>query len=597
MNEITALCLTKNSSQPILAWSPTEVFSADNFGNTQHLWEITKPWVSAPGYSTLNPAGPVPPQQSNQDKPQQFNETARMQTFGQYQGTVADVYSVRCNTSNQLSWMKATVGTWSSWFPITGANQQLELGIGIRFFSTFGFTGNEVWTFSVIQPRFTVFLGYTRWQIVSYLDSVFFVNEANTIRWIQGRTINTTAWATDQVPTGRHMVMFHDHLFISEPYYLGVNNPYTVMWSDLREFMQWDTKLFINEADQYTFDDDLDCPEVYPGITGMAELNPIRIGFGPPRLCIYTAKKIYMLEYVGLPHITQKSLLNDKVGCAFPWALVASKHMHLFIASDNFYMMEKDGEPKQIGDRVFVAFMSLLSENTTLRYKTYGYIDQVRREVWWAFCSKQSTGDFDMKVGYNYVSDTWQFAQASEHSFLHCRLPIEQGQQIQNDHAVIQDDSEPIGGILNTNYQEFRLYGQSNKKVSYEVCNPDATIDQAMAEPYLETGDIIYDPGKVVMVDGMYIHALYDPASCIGVEVAASGRAGIEDIIQWKLPPAGKLWTPDLKENKYSWPRIKGRVFRFRFTFKLAPGAIAVRRAEFFFWNEIVSLLTENAEK
>lgn len=595
-NEITALCQIKNVGQPILGWSPTEVFSADNFGNYTHLWEISKPWVSAPGYTTLNPCGPVPPPQSNQASSPVFNETARMQSFGQFQGSTADTYVVKCNTSNQFAWKKASVGTYSSWIPINGNAQAIELGILVKFFSTTGFTGEEVWTFYVFQPQFNSGV-YSRWQVVSYLNTMFFVNELNTLRFVNGNTINTFAWSVDQVPMGRHLAMFHDHLIITEPTFSGLRSVLTVMWSDLRDFMKWDTQLFINEADQYTFDDDLDCPEPVVGITGMAELNPVRIGFGPPRMCIYTTKKIYMLEYIGLPLVMQKSLLNDKIGCAFPWALVASKHMHLFIASDNFYMMEKDGEAKPIGDRVFAAFMQALSENVTLRYKTYGYIDQVRREVWWVFCSKQSTGDVDMKVGYNYISDTWQFAQASEHSFLHCRLPIVQGETIADDTAIIEDDSEVIGAGGQSDYMQYRLYGQSDKKVSYEVTDTVSTIDQTMDEPYLMTGDVIYDPGKIVLVDGMYIHAKYDPATCMGIEVAVSARAGIEDVIEWKIPPSGKLWTPSLKENKYSWPRAKGRVFRFRFTFKLAPGALAVRQAEFFFWNEIVSLTNENAEK
>lgn len=597
-NEITALCTQKSVSQPVVCFSPTELFSADNFGNYTHLWEISKPVVTAPAYVTLNPCGPVPPQQGNQAAPQQFNETARMQAFGEFQGSTADTYTIIAAVDNTFTWAKASVGTFSSSIPINGNAQAIELGIMVKFFSATGFTGQESWTFSVFQPVYNIGV-YTRWQIVPYLNNLFFVNEFNNLRYLNGRTINTFAWSTDSVPMGRHMVMFHDHLFVSEPNYMGATNSLTVMWSDLREYMKWDTQLFINEADQYTFDDDLDAPEAAVGITGMAELNPIRIGFGPPRLCIYTTKKIYMLEYVGLPHITQKSLLNDKVGCAFPWALVASKHMHLFIASDNIYMMEKDGEAKPIGDRVFGAFMELLSEESALRYKTYGYIDQVRREVWWVFVSKNSPdGNFDTKVGYNYISDTWQFAQADEHSFLHTRLLSTQGTPISADHSVIEDDTTQIsqsgqGG----EYMAYRLYGQADRKVSYEVTDTNNPIDQELDEPYLITGDIIYDPGKIVLVDGMYIHASYDPASCQGIEVAVSARAGIEDPIVWKLPPVGKLWTPELKENKYSWPRAKGRVFRFRFTFKKQTGALAVRMAKFYFWNEIVSLTTENAEK
>lgn len=593
-NEITALCYTKNQQQPVLCFTPTEVFSADNFGNYTHLWEISKPKVSAPRYVTQNPTGPVPPQQSNLAESPLFNETARMQSFGQYHGTTGDVYTVIANANNTYQWSKASVGVLSSERAITGSTQAIELGINIRFFATAGFTGNETWTFYVFRPAFQSGL-YSRWQLFPYDNSLFFVNELNSVRFMNGQTINTFAWSTDDVPTGRHMAIFQEHLFVSEPSINGVSNPRTLMWSDLREFMVFKTQLHINEADQYTFVETIDSAEAYGGITGLADLNPVRIGYGKPRLLVYTAKAIWMIEYVGLPFVMSKDPLHDKIGSAFPYGLVASRDMHVFIAADNFYKLEKDGEAQPIGDRVFAAFMNELTENVDWRYKTYGYLDQVRREIWWVFCSKNSTGDFDRKVGYNYISDTWQFAEASEHSFLHCRLPVEQGLTIGDDTTEIGDSDRPIVLGGQTNYQAYRLYGHADRKVSYEVLDINQPVDLSMEEPSLTTGDIIYDPGKVVLVDGMYVHADYDSATCAGIEIAVSCRDGIEDPVIFKLPP--KLWTSDLRENKFSWPREKGRVFRFRFTFKKAYGAIAVRKAEFFFWNEIVSGLTETAEK
>lgn len=595
-DEITALCQTKNALQPILCWSPTELFSADNFGNYTHLWEISKPYVTAPAYIDPNPCGPIPPQGSNKSSSPRFNETAKMQAFGQFTGTTPTMYVVKTVSATQFQWSNDGGSTWSSSMLINGQGQLLELGVQVRFFATTGFSVDEQWVFYVFKPLFNTG-SYTRWQYVTYEDSLFFVNELNRLRYLNGRTINTFAWSTDDVPKGRHMTMFHEHILISEPTINGVSYPRMVMWSDLREYMKWDTQLFLNEADNFTFNDDLDVPENSPGVTGMAELNPIRIGFGPARMCVYTAKSIYMLEYVGLPLVMKKVLLNDKVGCAFPWGLVASKHMHLFPASDNFYMMEKDGEAKPIGDRVFGAFMNLLSENVDLRYRTFGYVDQVRREVWWVFCSKQSTGAFDTKVGYNYISDTWQFAQADEHSFLHTRMVQTQGTPIDQVVTIIDQDSDIINQDGLSAYQEYRLYGQANKKVSYEVLDTKLPIDQSLDEPYLITGDIIYDPGKVVMIDGMYIHADYDAGSCSGIEVAVSARLGLEDPIIWKLPPVNVLWTAALKENKYSWPRAKGRIFRLRFTFKKSPGSLGVRKAEFYFWNEIVTGLNNNSEK
>lgn len=568
--EITALIATKNDSQPVLAFSPTEVFSADSSGDFTHLWEISKPRVCAPNYG----------------------ETAKMQAFGNFIGTTAAQYDVVSTAQNGYKWRK-NAGAWSQEKLITGDSIPIEFGIQIRFFATSAFTGYETWTFFVFKPVFNIGQ-YTRWQFAPYEDSVFFVNQYNTLRWINGRTINTFAWSTDSVPMGLHIMMFHGHIFISEPNYQGLQRVRTVIWSDLREFMKFDPQLFINEADEYTFDDNFDASENVLGVTGMATMAPIRAGFGPDKAVIYTSKCIYFVEYVGLPHIMQKTVWNDKVGCAFPYGLVATRFTHMFPGEDNFYKMDRNGDIEPIGDRIFGAFMHLLSRDVKLRYRTYGYVDQVRREVWWVFCSTKSTGKFDMKVGYNYISDTWQFAQADEHAFLHTRIPTTTT-PISADTTIIYLDSTIIADDGEQSFLELRLYGQENKKVSYEVTDDQVAIDQTLDEPYLETGDIIYDPGKVITVDGMYIHADYDPATCIGIEVAYVGRANVASPLIWQKPP--QLWTTELKENKFSWPRVSAKVHRFRFTFKKKPGALAVRRAEFYFWNEIVKGMNEESEK
>lgn len=570
MNDITSFFLCKRTVTPLIALASQEPYQADELGNYTQLWEISQPVANV----------------YNLDK------TAFAMAFGDFSGSAAVNYTVTLtvdDTGTHYTWVGSDSSTGTGLLTTTPI--ALPNGVFFKFSQvvdwqgTSYYVGGENWKFSVYKSTFAPGAGYQRWSVAPYLNGMFFTNPSTQIKWLNGSTVNNIGWATQNIPSGKYLCMFMGRLVVGQPTYQGqlLNNG--IMWSDVNNFMTFDTQLFTNEADQYVFDQAYNNLEIVDGVTGIGVM-------GTKKLLVYTAGSIYLVTYIGLPLIMQRETLSDKVGCAYPYSLVVSQNIHAFIGQDNFYILPADGVPKQIGDRVWGAFYQNLSTDPRLRYNTHGYIDVNRREIWWVYCSTASTGDFDRKVGYNYVSDTWQFADATEHSFLHCRLPSG-GTVIADDSRIIDTVTDIIASVGNpTSTQEVRLYGQTDRKVSIESTTPD----QPVGPIYIETADIIYDPAKMLAVDGMDIHADYDTKTCIGVLVEVATRNNVSDPINWVPPPDGKLWTKNLAGTRYGYPRARGRIFRYRFTFVKAPNAVAITYAQFYFWNEFVQGLRNNSD-
>ena len=564
-NEITAFLVTKKPAKPIIAWAAGEVYQVDETGTYQQLWEISKPVANV-----VN-----------------LDETAFAQAYGDFSGNVEVDYTVTIASPTTYSWAGSDGSSGA------GLLTDMTIAISNSVFFRFNqvvdakqvpvFVGGESWTFSVFLSAYAVSGIYNRWAVAPYLNGAFFCNPDNKVKYLNGSTVNNFGWATTDQPSGKYLAMWMGRIIIGQPTYKGVLLNNGVMWSDVNNFMNFDTKMFINEADQYVFDTCFNISEAVDGCTGIGAL-------GPDKLLVYTPGQIYMLTYVGLPLVMQRMTLSSKVGNVFPYALIVSQSVHGFIGQDNFYIVDGGGAPRQIGDRVWAAFTQDLTENPSLRYNLFGYIDVNRRELWWVYCSKSSTGDFDRKVGYNYVSDTWQFADANEHSFVNARIPTGIT-VIANDNRIIDTVTQSIISTGQASGSiELRLYGQDERKVSVESDQPD----QAVGPVYLETADIIYDPAKMVAIDGMDIHADYDGATCNGVLVEWSSRNNISEPIVWIAAPL--LWTKNLAGTRWGYPRTRGRIFRYRFTFIKNPSVVAITYAQFYFWNEFVQGLRNNAD-
>lgn len=562
-NEITQFVKLSRDVNSVIAFCEQEAFQVADSGGSIQLWELTKPVANV--YN--------------------FDDSAYAQAYGDYTGSTAINFTMTLPTATTYAW---TGDDGSSGSGVLSLNAiRIGSGIFFRFNRIDLFQGLESWTWSIVPFVAATDGGYHPWSIAPHLSSVWFVNECNKVKWLNGSTVNNMQWSITDVPMGRHAVLWMGKLFISEPNYMGTILSNGLMWSDTYDYTNFDTKLSVNEADQYQFDTVFNLPDSFNGCTGLAAL-------GNDNLLFYTSGAIWQLNYIGMqpgqPWVMQRKVLSSKVGSLFPYGMVASTSAHTFIGADNFYVLDGSGQPKQIGDRVWAGFQADLSEDVNLRYKTRGYLDVAKREVWWCYCSKNSTGDFDRKVGYNYISDTWQFADANEHAFLHTRISIGTNPLINETELIINANTLIINSGGAVSLTEQRFFGCADRVIQVESSTP--TIP--MSDPFLETADIIYDPAKMVDLDGMDIHAEYDGATCQGVRVEYSNRNNISEGVVWKQVP--KLWFKNLAGTRYGYPRARGRIFRFRFTFVKAPGAVAVLGAKFYFWNEFVRGLQNDAD-
>lgn len=562
MNEVTALIRLARDINPVIALCQNEGFVLDSEGNSAQLWEVTRPVANV--YN--------------------FDDSAYVQAWGDYSGTETINYTINTDGSN-YTW-SGDDGSSGSGLLTTNA---IRVGNGIffRFNRIDYFQGGEFWTFSIVPFVALTDGNYNPWSWWGHLTSFFFVNYCNKLKFMTGSTVNNLGWATQDAPSGRHVVVWMGKVFISDPNFQGSQLTNGLMWSDTYDFFNFTTKFFVNEADQFQFDDPLNVPEEVNGCTGLAPM-------GVDQLIYYTPGSIWGIKYVGMDaqqkNVMLRYPISTVVGSVFPYGVVSKTDAHAFIGVDNFYMLPSGGAPKQIGDRVWAGFQQDLSTDINLRYMVRGYHDPIKREVWWCYCSSKSTGNIDRKVGYNYVSDTWQFADATEHCFLHTRLPVGTNPiaSLTNTIDSYTDPISSMGGA--TSLIEKRLYGCPDRQIQQETTTP--TIPEN--EPFIETADIIYDPAKMVDINGMDIHADYNGMTCQGVQVEWSSRNNISDPVVWNVAP--KLWTKGLATTRYGYPRTRGRIFRFRFTFKKSVDSIAVVGAKFYFWNEFVRMLALQAD-
>lgn len=422
---------------------------------------------------------------------------------------------------------------------------------------------------------------YARWAyaVNQDTDKIYFCNIENYLRSTDGFSLDA---AVAGLPGGRYLDVFFDHLMVGYTYESGGLNKFRVRWSDLYDFNNF-TVTSSNEADLYEFNEPEDETGFSRGITGMK-----RLGQG---LAVYTPKTIYMVQYVGLPDVMRIEPVITGLGNAFPYAVVGVNRLHFFISDENFYVFDGASDPKPIGDDIKDYFFADLNKNQIIRDTLWAYHNSTMQEVHWVYAntSVNAAGTFNREVVYNYRENIW-YVQSCEniHSFGYVGSLFRTIDQLTDVSSTIDGLTGQIDrlGQTNTNY-DYAWGSDSNRVLQEEVT---ATLDVnllSQTTPFLETGDMVYGSIEHVKeVDSICIHSEF--SGCDGIKVEYSVRAHLDDPVVWQTAP--QLWTPTLREGRLSFPRIAGRVFRFRFSPAMSSGAspVNLRKWNFTAWAENV---------
>lgn len=579
-NEITALVGMPSESGGdgyALALATQQAYQISEEGFT-HLWEI-----SSPSYTGVN-----------------LHDHNKLIAFGEFSGSVGTHYIVVNLSATTFHWSKDGGSTWFGPFNITTAPIALDQGVQINYKIADGkHTINDQWDIYIDKCWFIDDGNFNKFQTVTWNHGVWFTNTLNTLKFIQGNTVqNVYQSCTDGVPSGVYLVEFYEHLLIGCPTYQGNYHKDWLMGCHLHDPSQW-TPAKINEASYYEFNIDVVTGEEPVGLTGMAKLRDWVI--------VYTPSMIWYLEYVGLEAkglVYQRKPLISGIGSAFKYGVIGNDLYHFFWSDENCYMIDGTHQrtmlamPQAIGDDIKEFFFQDLNPDSVKRNMTWAYIDRFFNEVHWVYVS--TTSDVPNKeLVYNFKEKTWSVKTSDVAIYANTEVCLPQNfgslgtitQELQDITLTLAQLNQPSA------YVKRVLYGGSDYKVFRDEVPADvpASLLPIQNNPYLESQDEIYNSlNEVKHVDGLIIHGTYDPQTCEGIMVYVAARFSVADPINWQRVA---IWQDRTEYGLFSFPRISGRVFRYKFEAIPRTGQPSVRSVVINAWAEYVFGIKKEVEK
>jgi len=388
---------------------------------------------------------------------------------------------------------------------------------------------------------------YRRWGVTVYNHQAFFVNEKNSVLASDGTRVR---YLDINGPKARYISHYFDHLILGWVNYNGQVMPERMLWSDLYNINRWDPARN-NEADHWDFAEDATGKESKHGLTGMEKIGDT--------LFIYTPTSIRPVRYVGLPKVFQVGEnLTGGIGNGLPYTIVRAGNRHFFFDSNEGLFFEFDGSSvSPIGGPV----MTYLQENATtdpdLLARTWAYHRPEFYEVAWVFCSRTSTGNFDLSVVYNYRAKSW-FTTSVEN--VHCfgggiRRSIsiaETADAYQDLEVAIEDLAD---GVSLT-----RLFGSADGAILREATSDDAKTSLLQQDtPVLVTKDFHFGTMQEVKeIDTITPHVGYDGK----LEARYATRDYVDQDVTFS---PSTVWDPVSEFGRLTDLRIAGRLLRFKF--------------------------------
>jgi hypothetical protein len=395
---------------------------------------------------------------------------------------------------------------------------------------------------------------YRRWGTVMYKGHLYFTNELNSLRYTDGSAVYKLG---EGMPGGRYVSNLYDHMWLAWVRKDGHTYPTRLHWSHLYDFSKWDPQA-TQETDFYDFEEYCSPDLPVRGITGLGKLGT--------SLVTYTPSAILNVRYVGLPKIVNVEPLALDIGNGLPWTLVALSGRHYFfdLKTFNFYVFTGGEAPRAIGDAIQSWLAANIKTTSPSDLETmWGFYDGVNREITWVFRTTSSTSDLNGYVSFNETTGKWTHGYCENiHAFCPGAYRARTVAELSGEVGDLTGQAADLGSVSDNTFP--KMYGTANTSILREEVTGDTLASLVDCPvPVLETGDMIYgDIDKVKEVESIVIHSQWTDA--LNLKVEYSVRDNLEDTVTWTV--ITQKWTPTLKEKRLSFPRIAGRIFRFRFT-------------------------------
>jgi len=177
----------------------------------------------------------------------------------------------------------------------------------------------------------------------------------------------------------------------------GAFDPMLVRWADQESLTDW-----------------------YPQATNQA--GSLRLSHGSELVTsVQTRQEIftltdsaaYSLQYVGAPYVWGAQLMGDNISIIGPNAIMLASGVVYWMGIDKFYMYDGRVQTLSCDLRRYV-FSDI---NFTQSIQVFAGSNEGFNEVWWFYCSKDSTA-IDRYVVYNYIERAWYYGTMARTAWL-----------------------------------------------------------------------------------------------------------------------------------------------------------------------------------
>ena len=165
-------------------------------------------------------------------------------------------------------------------------------------------------------------------------------------------------------------------------------NPMLIRWSDQQSAITW-TPAVNNQAGSVTLSH------------GSSIIGAIQ---SRQEIVIFTDSSVYSLQYLGPPVVWGSTLVGDNTSILSPNAMALASGVVYWMGNGKFYTYNGTVQTLNCDLREFI-FSNI---NTNQFYQVYAGTNEAFNEVWWFYCSANSTAN-DTYVIYNYADQAWYF--------------------------------------------------------------------------------------------------------------------------------------------------------------------------------------------
>lgn len=220
-----------------------------------------------------------------------------------------------------------------------------------------------------------------------------------------GSGVNSIAILLD-VPLYQHTLMVSDVSRFTLAF--GCNDlgsttidPMMIRWSDQENILDWYPQS-TNQAGSLRLSNG---SEIYSTLQVRQEI------------LVWTDTSLYSLQYLGAPLVWGATLLDGNISSTHPNSVVLASGVVYWMGIEKFYMYDGRVQTLNCDLRQYV-FSDI---NFEQEYQVFGATNEAFNEVWWFYCSAEST-TVDRYVVYNYLEKIWYYGTMARTAWIDAGL-------------------------------------------------------------------------------------------------------------------------------------------------------------------------------